>query len=274
MLPATSRDRSTTRIPSSGAGAVGSNVIRGIMFALLDAPIFRRAAVSASDDVAKRTIGQIACLLLTTLIVACSAPAPTAVGDSIVYVVRREWHTDIGLPVQEIAGPLATLEKPFPGARYLTFGFGERQFLIDHRKDLFAMLSALLPSQSAMLMTALTATPEQAFDSPNVIVLHVSRAGLASIEAAIWNEIERTPSGEPIVLADGPYPGSVFYAARDTYYGLYTCNTWTAGILRTGGLQMPATGVLFAGQVMGAAAWIGMHQTVPSATGEPAKRFP
>src|SRR5690242_11449848 len=34
MLPATSRDRSTTRMPSSGAGAVGSNVMRGIMVLL------------------------------------------------------------------------------------------------------------------------------------------------------------------------------------------------------------------------------------------------
>ena len=34
MLPATSLERSTTRMPSSGAGAVGSNSIRGIMVSL------------------------------------------------------------------------------------------------------------------------------------------------------------------------------------------------------------------------------------------------
>ena len=81
----------------------------------------------------------------------------------MVYVIRREWHTDIGLPVEEIAGPLAILEKPFPGVRFLTFGFGERQFLVNHEKSFVAMLGALLPSQSALLMTALAATPEQAF---------------------------------------------------------------------------------------------------------------
>jgi hypothetical protein len=61
-------------------------------------------------------------------------------------------------------------------------------------------------------------------------------------------------------LADGHYPGSVFYAARDTYDGLFTCNTWAADTLRTGGLPMPAAGVLFAGQVMSAANRISARQ--------------
>jgi uncharacterized protein (TIGR02117 family) len=204
---------------------------------------------------------RLVCLCLAALIAACSVPVPAPTpGDATVYVIRREWHTDIGLPVEEIADPLATLEKSFPGVRFLTFGFGERQFLVNHEKSLVAMLGALLPSQSALLMTALSAPPEQAFGRGSVVVLHISRAGLARIEEAIWHEIERSAAGEPIWLADGPYPGSVFYAARDTYDGLYTCNTWTAETLRTGGLPMPATGVLFAGQVMSAASWIGAQQ--------------
>jgi hypothetical protein len=201
-------------------------------------------------------------LLLTALVAACSAPIPVpTANDAVVYVIRREWHTDIGLPVEEIASPLAILEKPFPGVRFLTFGFGERQFLVNHEKSFVAMLGALLPSQSALLMTALAATPEQAFGSQSVVALRVSRAGLDQIQAALWHELELSAAGEPMLLANGPYEGSVYYAARDTYYGLYTCNTWTADILRAGGLPIPAAGVLFAGQVMGAASWLGMHQT-------------
>jgi hypothetical protein len=185
---------------------------------------------------------------------------PAAPDDAVVYVIRRDWHTDIGLPVQEIAGPLTTLEKPFPGVRFLSFGFGERQFLVNHRKDFGSMLSALLPSRSAVLMTALSASAEQAFGPQNVVVLRLSRAGLDRIEAAIWHELEQTPAGEPVWLADGPYPGSMFYAARDTYDGFFTCNTWTAETLRAGGLPMPTAGVLFSGQVMGSARWIGTRQ--------------
>lgn len=202
-----------------------------------------------------------AACLAAALLAACSTPSLSpGPGDKIVYVVEREWHTDIGLPVGEIAGPMTTLETSFPGVRFLTFGFGERQFLVNREKSFGAMLNALLPSRSALLMTALNAPPEAAFGSRNVVVLHVSAAGLRQIEAAIWNEFELSPAGAPMLLADGPYPGSVYYAARETYSGLFTCNTWTAETLRAGGLPVSATGVLFSGQVMGSVRWLNARQ--------------
>jgi uncharacterized protein (TIGR02117 family) len=210
-----------------------------------------------------------ACLLPAVLISACAPPvAIPATGDSAIYVIRRDWHTDIGLPVDEIAGPLASVETSFPGVRYLTFGFGERQFFLNGEYHFGAMLGALFPSRSALLMTALSATPEQAFQANNVVVLHVSRASLDRIEAALWNELEKSSAGTPVMLANGPYPGSVYYAANSTYSGLYTCNTWTADMLRIGGLPMPSAGILFAGQIMGPASWIGMHQTGGGRSGQ------
>jgi len=198
-----------------------------------------------------------ACLATVLVITSCSAPQQAAApDDAVIYVIGRGWHTDIGLPVEEIAAPLSVLETGFPGVRFLTFGFGERQFLVNRQQNFGAMLSALLPSHSALLMTALRTTPDVAFGQENVVVLHLSRAGLLRIEASIWREFELSPDEKPLRLAEGPYPGSVFYAARTTYDGLYTCNTWTAATLRTGGLPLPLTGVLFAGQVMGMARWI------------------
>ena len=59
-------------------------------------------------------------------VVATDAAVPT--GDATIYVVSRGWHTDIGLPVDEITGPLASLERDFPGVRFMVFGFGERDY--------------------------------------------------------------------------------------------------------------------------------------------------
>jgi uncharacterized protein (TIGR02117 family) len=207
-------------------------------------------------------------LIAALLLSACSPgnqPATVAAqpDEAVLYVIERGWHTDIGLPVEEISGPLTALERPFPGVRFLTFGFGERQFLVTRQVSVGAMLAALLPSSSALLMTALGTTPEVAFGPEHVVVLRVSRAGMARIEASIWRELERSDAGEPVRLADGPYPGSVFYAARDTYDGFYTCNTWTASMMRSAGLPMATTGILFAGQVMGTARWIGARQGSP-----------
>ena len=92
----------------------------------------------------------LACL---ALLGGCAALPPVPDGEARLYVVGRGWHTDIGLPVDEIHGPLASLEKGFPGVRYMVFGFGERQFYMARHGASSAMLGALFPSDSAVLMT-------------------------------------------------------------------------------------------------------------------------
>lgn len=201
-------------------------------------------------------------LILALLPSACAAPIAQIgpPGPATVYVIGRGWHSDIGLPVTEITGPLASLEQGLSGVQFLTFGFGERQFLLTRQATLGGMVSALLPSRSALLMTALSATPETAFGAQHVVVLHVSHEGIARIEATVWQELEKSPDGNPMLLADGPYPGSVFYAARGTYDAFNTCNTWTAEMLHAGGFPVPTTDVLFASQVMGMARAIAARQ--------------
>jgi uncharacterized protein (TIGR02117 family) len=205
-------------------------------------------------------------LAVAMVVSACSSPvpplpAPTPSDNVAVYVIERGWHTDVALPVEAITGNLATLEQNYQGVRFLTFGFGERQFLVSRRVTVGGMLSALLPSHSALLMTALSAPPDVAFGQQNVVVLHVTREGFRRIETRIWDEIEKPAAGgPPVPLADGPYAGSVFYAAVGTYDAFDTCNTWTASVLRSGGLPMPTMGTLFSGQVISAARSLNVRQ--------------
>jgi hypothetical protein len=49
----------------------------------------------------------------------------------VVYVVRRRWHIDIGFAAGDLSPPLASLSSRLPGARYLVFGFGDGQFLMN-----------------------------------------------------------------------------------------------------------------------------------------------
>jgi uncharacterized protein (TIGR02117 family) len=181
------------------------------------------------------------------------AVAPTAGpvprGEATVYVVGRGWHTDIGLPVDEVSGPLASLESDFPGVRFMVFGFGEREYYMRRDEGSGEMLAALLPSKSAILMTALNAPPTEAFADHEVVVLHLPPNDVARIVARLWDGLEKHADGSAVRLANGPYIGSMFYASNETYDGFHTCNTWTALVLRDGGLPMN-THVLFAGQVM------------------------
>ncbi len=145
--------------------------------------------------------------------------------------------------------PLATLAEGFAGAQVLCFGFGERQFFMTPDPGLLTHLSALLPSRSALLMTALRAPADAAFGAGNVVVLHVTPPAEAALRRFLWRSLELDAAGAPVRLADGPYPGSVFWAAVDTYDAFFTCNTWTADGLRAAGLPVGGP-VVFAGQVM------------------------
>jgi uncharacterized protein (TIGR02117 family) len=208
-------------------------------------------------------------LIMGWMLAACStASVPvskTAPQNATLYVIGRGWHTDIGLPVEEITFPLSTVEQPFPGVRYLVFGFGERAYLLHREKDLGHMLRALFPGPGAMLVTALSAPPSAAFGPSHVIVLRVSQEAVDRASAFLWRYFKTDARGMPQVIADGPYPGSLFYASAGTYDLSHTCNTWTAEALHAAGLPISGTYVLFAGQVFARARRIAASQAERSA---------
>ena len=211
--------------------------------------------------------GRSVCLVCLVLLAACATPArpitPPSAGPltATLYVIDRGWHTDIGLPADAITGALAALRTRFPGARYLTFGFGEREFLTSRQVTLGQTLRALLPSRSAMLVTAMSTAPDTALGPGNVVALRITADGLARLEYALWHGIERTSADQPVSLGPGPYAGSEFYAALGTYDVFDTCNTWTATMLATAGLPVSAGGIMFAHQVMDQARMVARQQS-------------
>ena len=191
---------------------------------------------------------------IAALLAACTVPSkpmpPVPEDAERVYVIDRGWHTDIGLPVAELGGKLALIAGDFPGAETLTIGFGDRTYLLDRTTNFLDMIRALLPGRAAMLVTGLRAPPEAAFGAQNVVTLAIGQQQLAALEAYLVRYFATDRAGKPLRLADGPYPGSLFFASEATYDALHTCNTWTAEALRAGGFPVSTTLVIFAHQVM------------------------
>ncbi|HEY0749114.1 MAG TPA: DUF2459 domain-containing protein [Steroidobacteraceae bacterium] len=167
---------------------------------------------------------------------------------STVFVARRGWHVDVGLEVAELAPPLASAAAALPGARYLFFGFGDRHYLLAQKHNAPVLLAALWPGAGMMLVTALSAAPEQGFGTEQVLSLELSAEQMQALQSFIWKSLD-TPSGALRVYAPGPYADSVYFAASIKYSALRTCNTWVAQALRAAGLRIHPAGVLFAGQV-------------------------
>lgn len=213
--------------------------------------------------------GWLALLLLLGLAACSAVPVETAVPagtgvprtEANLYVLRRGKHTDLVLPVEELGEPLATLATDFPGARYLVFGFGDRQYVLATHQNLWHALLAPLPGPGLMLVTGLQETPEQAYGADHLAPLTVSGSGMRKLQDFVWSSLERDGQGAVHPYLPGKLPGNVYYSATYTYYGFYTCNTWTAEALHTAGLPVHSGGVLFAGQVWGQVDGLALHST-------------
>jgi uncharacterized protein (TIGR02117 family) len=203
------------------------------------------------------TIGWPRTLLFVSMLLAgCSTmrpPAPdrTPPGSAaMVYVARRGWHIDVGFALSDLEPPLAALGADFPGARYLSFGFGDRRYLMSRNHGGPQLLAALWPGAGLLLVTALKGTPEAAFGADQVVALRMDREQMRAVEAFVWQSLSVRPHGAG-PLAAGPYEGSLFYEAAPRYSALHTCNTWAAETLRASGLPIHPAGVVFAAQLWG-----------------------
>jgi len=190
----------------------------------------------------------------------CTASAATG---PIVWVVDHGWHTDIGLPADELAGPLAYYRGAFPGAQTLMFGFGKRTFMTAKVETAGELLLGPVPGPGAIQVTALRGTPAQAYGG-TVILLALPPGGVDKLSAFLWGAIEPSQLGGPRLISEGLFPGSAFYASTRGYNLTYTCNTWTVDGLRHAGLAVDGD-VILAGGVMRQVARVkGACRTSPS----------
>jgi uncharacterized protein (TIGR02117 family) len=173
-----------------------------------------------------------------------SAEQPAAASIPV-YVVRRGWHTDVGFRAQDLGAPLESVRDHFPRASYLLFGFGDRRYLLHGGTG--DLVLALWPGAGVLLVTALkTAGPRESFDRGDVRMLLLTPEENARLQDFVRGSLS---DAEPAQLAPGPYPDSAYYASRYAYSAVRTCNTWVASALRTAGLAVRSSGVVFAWQL-------------------------
>jgi hypothetical protein len=225
-----------------------------------------------------------AALLLALASVGCSHTQPAAVRSgptratavavaaspsTILYVVRRAWHIDVGFAVDGLREPLSGFAAPFPGARFLMFGFGDRGYLHASHPWLPNMLSALWPGEGLILVTALQGSPQQAFGADQVVELRLADAALQAAQQRILTSMQwrdgRAESDGP-----GPYEGSEYLRASIRYSAIRTCNTWAAQVLQSAGLPVRTQGVVFAGQLWRQVRRLSGASDAPAPSGVPA----
>jgi hypothetical protein len=183
---------------------------------------------------------------------AACVPEPVPRTD-VVYLIEHGWHTDIAIPSGELRGRMTVFQRIFPDLQVLVVGFGKRTFMMAPVTTSGDLLIGPFPGDGTILAVGLKGSPAVAYDQGIEATITLPTGGAERLSDFVWNTL-KVKDGMPEKLADGFFPGSIFYATQTGYAGTYTCNTWTADALHAAGLPIDTDGVVFAGQAMSRAA--------------------
>ena len=185
-----------------------------------------------------------------------TAPPPSSDDDGprtrLIEVASNGWHTAIVVPASAlVATGLLPEAADFPDAAFLEFGWGDRVYYPAKEKTLgMTLAAALVPTPAVMHMAGLAAAPKDRDAGLEVVSAALTEAGFLNLAEALSAEFERPPGGLAKAISRGLYPDSWFYNARGEFHLFNTCNTWTARMLRAGGLALSSAGIVTADGLM------------------------
>jgi uncharacterized protein (TIGR02117 family) len=181
----------------------------------------------------------LALALFGTAIPANSGAKQPAQGVRI-FVIDNGVHTDLVLPKAEAGVDWRDLVRPEDlaspaqgGHPYLAFGWGDRDFYLNTPSwtavNPLRALGALVGAGRTVLHVSHIPKPAPGPHMRQVMLSPEQYARLAGFVRATFAERE----------AIRGYGGNdAFYAARGGYSAINTCNQWTGGALRAGGVKM------------------------------------
>ena len=205
----------------------------------------------------KRWLRWPALALCAAWLATCETAPPLPTGDDgprsrPIQVLSNGWHTAIVVPAPALAATgLLPEAADFPDAAFFEFGWGDRTYYPAKEKSLGMTLSAaLVPTPAVMHMAGHAADPADESSRLEVVPLSLTEAGFRNLVEAIAETFERPSGSRAESVSPGLYPDSLFYHARGEFHLFNTCNTWTARMLRAGGVALSPSGIVTAGGLM------------------------
>lgn len=177
-------------------------------------------------------------------------PAPTEPVKPI-YVINHGWHTGIAVRRDHLPEGVGPEHADLADSEYLEVGWGAREFyMAPEGTPRLALKAVLWPSPGVLHVVGFDGPVPQFFHQREIVEILISDRGFQRLAAFLGDAYATDDSGRTMVLGRGQYANSRFYAAREKYSLLKTCNTWTARALRSAGLPITSLYAVSAGNVM------------------------
>ncbi len=205
----------------------------------------------------RRPIAALAWLVCAGWLAACDVAPPLAPADNrlrvhAIRVVSNGWHSAIVVSRPElVATGLVPEANDFPDAAFLEFGWGDRVYYPAKKKTLgMALRAALSATPAVMHMAGLARAPELIHADYEVVPMALTEGEFRHLVRAIADDFKRPEGGRAEPISRGLYRNSNFYDARGMFHLFNTCNTWTARMLRAGGVNLSPYGVFTADELV------------------------
>jgi uncharacterized protein (TIGR02117 family) len=174
--------------------------------------------------------------VLCWLLCGCATPPvaelPGAPATDSIFLVSQGWHSGIAVRRANIPDPLLPEKRDFPGADWLEFGWGDRDYyMAPSPGPWLSFKAAILPSRSVVHVAGVRGEMGTHYPGAEIVEIPLARAALEDLLRYVHDAFER-PGEAAAPLGRGFYPG------RESFHLLRTCNVWTAGALRAAGLPV------------------------------------
>ncbi|MBT3627914.1 MAG: DUF2459 domain-containing protein [Rhodospirillaceae bacterium] len=178
-------------------------------------------------------------------------PAGVDESEIVIYVMSNGWHSEIVVARAELPAGAVPEAADFPGAPYLSFGWGDAVYYPAPDKDLGMTLSAaLLPTPAVVHLAGLPGHPSDIFSGNELIELKISAEGFRALTAYLDASFARDGAARAQAVTPGLHSFSAFYPATGSFHLFNTCNSWTAKGLEQSGLPVRVFGTWSAEDLM------------------------
>jgi uncharacterized protein (TIGR02117 family) len=176
--------------------------------------------------------------------------APQEPACKQVFIVHNAWHAAIVLNKEDLSSIALPELADFPGARFLEFSWGDRDFFTDPNAGVWAALRAAFWSSGSVLhLVGFNDGVAEFYRGSETTELRLAPPAYRLLIDFLSHAFARPASAGRAQSSPGLFAYSRFYPATARFSLLRTCNTWVAEALSAAGLPVSPGGVLTAGNL-------------------------
>jgi len=164
-----------------------------------------------------------------------------------IYVAKHGWHTAIIIEKSTLDNLFPELARFFPKAYYLDISWGDKKYFMAPKGTVpLALRAVLFPTNSVVRVMGYPERLKSYFMQDNIQSVRLSIHEVRQMTAFIENTFKRNKE-DKLISVD---KRNIFFMGDQKYWGIRTCNVWTARAVKRAGISIMPVFSLSADYVM------------------------